>query len=80
MNIDTDTQWSYWTGIRDFEAKYHDYLQTQIGNPEGERPWGAADVGSLPMHDNGSHGQKKIYSQKRYSQCPVRPSSPPQYA
>lgn len=35
MNIDTDTQWSYWEGIKDFEEKYHDYLQTQIGNPEG---------------------------------------------
>lgn len=35
MNIDTDTQWSYWDGIRKFEAKYHDYLQGQIGNPEG---------------------------------------------
>ena len=36
MNIDTDTQWSYWKGIRDYEAKYRDYLQTQIGNPDGE--------------------------------------------
>lgn len=36
MNIDTDTQWSYWEGIKNFEAKYHDYLQSQIGNPEGE--------------------------------------------
>ena len=35
MNVDTDTQWSYWSGIREFEKKYHDYLQTQIGNPEG---------------------------------------------
>jgi len=35
MNIDTDTQWSYWSGIREFENKYHDYLQSQIGNPEG---------------------------------------------
>ena len=35
MNIDTDTQWSYWEGIKNFEAKYHDYLQGQIGNPEG---------------------------------------------
>merc|ERR1719343_1772676 len=35
MNIDTDTQWSYWEGIKDFEEKYHDYLQEQIGNPEG---------------------------------------------
>ena len=36
MNIDTDTQWSYWSGIRDFEKKYSPYLQTQIGNPDGE--------------------------------------------
>jgi len=36
MNIDTDTQWAYWDGIRAYEAKNHDYLQGQIGNPEGE--------------------------------------------
>ena len=35
MNIDTDTQWAYWEGVRGFEAKNHDYLQGQIGNPEG---------------------------------------------
>jgi fructose-bisphosphate aldolase class II len=39
MNIDTDTQWAFWDGIRSYEAKYHDYLQGQIGNPEGaEKP------------------------------------------
>jgi fructose-bisphosphate aldolase class II len=36
MNIDTDTQWAAWDGVRAYEAKYHDYLQGQIGNPEGE--------------------------------------------
>ena len=36
MNIDTDTQWAFWDGVRGYEAKYHDYLQGQIGNPEGE--------------------------------------------
>jgi fructose-bisphosphate aldolase class II len=36
MNIDTDTQWAYWDGIRKFEAANHDYLQGQIGNPEGD--------------------------------------------
>jgi len=36
MNIDTDTQWSFWEGVKNFESKYHDYLQGQIGNPEGE--------------------------------------------
>jgi fructose-bisphosphate aldolase class II len=36
MNIDTDTQWAFWNGVREYEAKNHDYLQAQIGNPEGE--------------------------------------------
>jgi len=36
MNIDTDTQWAFWDGVRGYEAKNHDYLQGQIGNPEGE--------------------------------------------
>jgi len=36
MNIDTDTQWAFWDGVRGYEAKNHDYLQGQIGNPDGE--------------------------------------------
>jgi len=36
MNIDTDTQWAFWSGVKEYEEKYHDYLQSQIGNPEGE--------------------------------------------
>jgi len=36
MNIDTDTQWAYWDGVRGYVAQYHAYLQGQIGNPEGE--------------------------------------------
>eukprot|EP01029_Cantina_marsupialis_P011524 TRINITY_DN25672_c0_g1_i1.p1 TRINITY_DN25672_c0_g1~~TRINITY_DN25672_c0_g1_i1.p1 ORF type:complete len:356 (+),score=115.38 TRINITY_DN25672_c0_g1_i1:941-2008(+) len=36
MNIDTDTQWAFWDGVRAFVAKNHDYLQGQIGNPDGE--------------------------------------------
>lgn len=35
MNIDTDTQWAYWDGLRLFEKEKHDYLQGQIGNPDG---------------------------------------------
>ena len=35
MNIDTDTQWAYWDGVRQFEAANHGYLQSQIGNPVG---------------------------------------------
>jgi len=36
MNIDTDTQWAFWDGMRAYEKKNHDYLQGQIGNPDGE--------------------------------------------
>ncbi len=36
MNIDTDTQWATWDGVRKFAADKFDYLQGQIGNPEGE--------------------------------------------
>jgi len=36
MNIDTDTQWAFWDGVRGYVEKNHDYLQGQIGNPEGE--------------------------------------------
>ncbi len=36
MNIDTDTQWAFWNGVREYEAKKHDYLQGQIGNPDGD--------------------------------------------
>ena len=35
MNIDTDTQWAFWDGVRAYEKENHDYLQGQLGNPEG---------------------------------------------
>ena len=36
MNIDTDLQWAFWEGIKDFYTKNEGYLQGQLGNPEGE--------------------------------------------
>mmetsp|Transcript_65631 Transcript_65631/g.77141 ORF Transcript_65631/g.77141 Transcript_65631/m.77141 type:complete len:407 (-) Transcript_65631:91-1311(-) len=33
MNIDTDTQWAYWDGIRAYEAEHREFLQGQIGSP-----------------------------------------------
>ena len=35
MNIDTDLQYAFMTGVRDYMAKYNAYLQGQIGNPDG---------------------------------------------
>ncbi len=35
MNIDTDTQWATWDGVRKYEAQNRAYLQGQIGNPDG---------------------------------------------
>jgi len=36
MNIDTDTQWAFWDGVKDYYKVNTEYLQGQIGNPEGE--------------------------------------------
>jgi len=36
MNIDTDLQFAYTEGIRDYMVNNIEYLKTQIGNPEGE--------------------------------------------
>ncbi len=36
MNIDTDIQWACWDGIHSYYKEKKDYLQSQIGNPDGE--------------------------------------------
>merc|ERR1719160_2287964 len=36
MNVDTDTQWAHWEGLKNFYQSKSGYLQGQIGNPEGE--------------------------------------------
>ncbi len=35
MNIDTDLQYAYMAGVRDYMVEKKDYLQGQIGNPDG---------------------------------------------
>jgi len=35
MNIDTDMQWAFWEGINEYYKGKKDYLQAQIGNPDG---------------------------------------------
>ncbi|WP_370391553.1 class II fructose-bisphosphate aldolase [uncultured Winogradskyella sp.] len=36
MNIDTDMQYAFMSGVRDYMADKKDYLQAQIGNPDGD--------------------------------------------
>jgi len=36
MNIDTDMQWAFWDGVRGYHDAKRGYLQSQIGNPDGE--------------------------------------------
>jgi fructose-bisphosphate aldolase class II len=36
MNIDTDLQFAFTEGVRDYVEEKLEYLRTQIGNPEGE--------------------------------------------
>ncbi|CAG0909219.1 unnamed protein product [Cyprideis torosa] len=45
MNIDTDMQWAFASGIRDYFNENAEYLKTQIGNPEG------ADVPNKKKYD-----------------------------
>ena len=35
VNLDTDLQFAYLTGIRDYVLSKKDYLQTRVGNPDG---------------------------------------------
>ena len=35
MNIDTDMQWAFLCGVRDYVDAEHAYLESQIGNPDG---------------------------------------------
>ena len=36
MNIDTDMQFAFTEGVRDYMTKNAEYIKTQIGNPEGD--------------------------------------------
>ena len=36
MNLDTDMQWAFWDGVHGYYNSNKDYLQAQLGNPEGE--------------------------------------------
>lgn len=45
MNIDTDLQYAFTEGIRDYMIKNRDYLSSQIGNPEG------ADIPNKKFYD-----------------------------
>ena len=36
MNIDTDMQWAFWEGVKNYDEDKKGYLQAQIGNPDGE--------------------------------------------
>ncbi len=45
MNIDTDLQFAFCDGVRDYVTDNLDYLKTQIGNPEG------ADVPNKKYYD-----------------------------
>ena len=36
MNLDTDMQWAYWEGVHEYYKSNSDYLQGQLGNPDGE--------------------------------------------
>ena len=36
VNLDTDLQYAYLTGVRDYVLTKKDYIASQVGNPDGE--------------------------------------------
>ncbi|KAF2280308.1 uncharacterized protein EI97DRAFT_430046 [Westerdykella ornata] len=36
VNLDTDLQWAYLTGVRDYVTNKIEYLKSQVGNPDGD--------------------------------------------
>lgn len=36
VNLDTDCQYAYLSGVRDYVLQKKDYLMTPVGNPEGD--------------------------------------------
>jgi fructose-bisphosphate aldolase class II len=36
VNMDTDMQYAYLAGVRDYVLNKKDYLMTQVGNPDGD--------------------------------------------
>lgn len=36
MNIDTDLQWAFWDGVKNYYKDKEAFLQAQIGNPDGD--------------------------------------------
>ena len=36
MNIDTDMQWAFWNGVHEYYNENQAYLQSQLGNPDGD--------------------------------------------
>ena len=36
MNLDTDMQWAFWEGVKNYYQGKEGYLQEQIGNPDGD--------------------------------------------
>ena len=83
MNIDTDTQWAYWDGLRAFEKEKHDFLQGQIGNPTGAdkpnkkfydpRAW--TRKAEEAMRERVGVSMEKLGSKERYT-ASTEPGSP----
>ena len=52
-NIDTDTQWSFWDGVKGYVEENKD-TQGQIGNPGGPRPTSTTIRGLLREAENAT--------------------------
>jgi fructose-bisphosphate aldolase class II len=64
MNIDTDLQFAFTEGVRDYVETKIEYLRTQIGNPDGD------DVPNKKYYDPRKWMREgELTFNKRLEQC-----------
>ena len=55
FNIDTDTQWAFWSGVKEYIEKYHDYLQARSATQKGR----TNRTKSTTIQENGSERARR---------------------
>jgi fructose-bisphosphate aldolase class II len=70
VNVDTDMQFAYTQGIREYMVSKNDYLSSQVGNPDGaDKPNKKYVSFSLGLHEFASHLLTSVFNQVLRPSC-----------
>ena len=61
VNLDTDLQYAYLTGIRDYVLNKKDYIMSQVGNPDGADKPNKVSVKSYFNHSDANPCLQKYF-------------------